>query len=420
MTDRSSQLDWVIFLLLGFIWGSSYLFIKLAVDDFGTFTLVALRLIVGGTCSGSSSASPARSCRATGRIYGHLIVMAIINITIPFLLITWAEQSVESSLAAILTSPVPLFTIVLSALFLPDEPMRVNGLIGLIVGFIGVVIITSRGLTGAGSSLIGEIALLGRGPQLCRRGCLLAAQCPGRPADDPGGLPGHLRRDHRGRPGHHPRATVGGPPDAQAVFSILWLGILGSGIAYLFVFRLFAHWGATRTTLVAYLLPVVGIVLGYIVLAEPVDARLIVGTGLVIAGVALVNSRFGRRRLFGRGAPAADLGRPSLELGVAPSARTARHRRSASTHRPAGRCRRGPPPRPAGPSPRRRRIPRQTRATAPRPTSGAMLSAHRINRYAARVSQPPMAAYRICSRPAGEDAGRPLPPSPRARARCPS
>ena len=93
-------------------------------------------------------------------------------------------------------------------------------------------------------------------------------------------------------------------PDAQAVFSILWLGILGSGIAYLFVFRLFAHWGATRTTLVAYLLPVVGIVLGYIVLAEPVDARLIVGTGLVIAGVALVNSRFGRRRLFGRGAPA--------------------------------------------------------------------------------------------------------------------
>ena len=79
------------------------------------------------------------------RIYGHLLVMAVINITIPFLLITWAEQSVESSLAAILTSPVPLFAIVLSAIFLPDEPMRVNGVVGLVVGFIGVVIITSRG-----------------------------------------------------------------------------------------------------------------------------------------------------------------------------------------------------------------------------------------------------------------------------------
>ena len=63
----------------------------------------------------------------------------------------------------------------------------------------------------------------------------------------------------------------------EAIFSILWLGILGSGLAYLFVFRLFAHWGATRTTLVAYLIPVVGIVLGYLVLAEPIDARIISG-----------------------------------------------------------------------------------------------------------------------------------------------
>ena len=69
------------------------------------------------------------------------------------------------------------------------------------------------------------------------------------------------------------------------------------------MFRLFAHWGATRTTLVAYLLPVVGIVLGYLVLEEPVDARLIVGTALVIAGVGSSTARFGRRRLFGRVPP---------------------------------------------------------------------------------------------------------------------
>ena len=305
MTDRSSQLDWVIFLLLGFIWGSSYLFIKLAVDDFGTFTLVALRLIVGGYLLWIVIRVAGQELPRDRRIYGHLIVMAIINITIPFLLITWAEQSVESSLAAILTSPVPLFAIVLSALFLPDEPMRVNGLIGLIVGFIGVVIITSRGLTGAGSSLIGEIALLGAALSYAAGAVYSRRNVRGVPPMIPavfqvtfaaiivGVLAIILERPWEAR------------PDAQAVFSILWLGILGSGIAYLFVFRLFAHWGATRTTLVAYLLPVVGIVLGYLVLAEPVDARLIVGTGLVIAGVALVNSRFGRRRLFGRGAPAA-------------------------------------------------------------------------------------------------------------------
>ena len=149
MQDRANRIDWVIFLALGFIWGSSYLFIKLAVDDFGTFTLVVApparrrALLLWIVIRVAKQPLPRER-----RIYGHLLVMAIINITIPFLLITWAEQSVESSLAAILTSPVPLFAIVLSALFLPDEPIRVNGLIGLLVGFVGVVIVTSPGLTG--------------------------------------------------------------------------------------------------------------------------------------------------------------------------------------------------------------------------------------------------------------------------------
>jgi drug/metabolite transporter (DMT)-like permease len=303
MTSRVNRIDWLIFFALGFMWGSSYLFIKLAVDDFGTFTLVALRLTVGSILLWTVVRVAGQALPRERRIYGHLLVMAIINITIPFLLITWAEQSVESSLAAILTSPVPLFAIVLSSLFLVDEPMRVNGVVGLVVGFIGVVIITSRGLTGQGSSLNGEIALLGAS---------LSYAC--------GAV--YARRNVRGLAPMIPAvfqvsfaALITGVlalviehpwtarPDLQAVFSILWLGILGSGLAYLCVFRLFAHWGATRTTLVAYLLPVVGIVLGYLVLQEQVDARLIFGTGLVIAGIGLVNSRFGRRRLFGRVPP---------------------------------------------------------------------------------------------------------------------
>ena len=303
MNRRANQIDWLIFLALGFMWGSSYLFIKLAVDDFGTFTLVALRLIVGALLLWSVIRIAGQALPRDRRIYGHLLVMAVINITIPFTLITWAEQSVESSLAAILTSPVPLFAIVLSALFLPDEPMRVNGLVGLIVGFIGVVIITSRSLTGAGSSVVGELALLGAALSYAAGAV-------------------YSRRNVRGIPPMIPAvfqvtfaALIVGTfaivlehpwdarPDPQAVFSILWLGILGSGVAYLFVFRLLAHWGATRTTLVAYLIPVFGIVLGYLVLQEPIDARLLVGTALVIAGIALVNSRFGQRRVFGRVPP---------------------------------------------------------------------------------------------------------------------
>jgi len=300
MTDTSARTNWLLFLALGFMWGSSYLFIKLAVDDFGTFTLVALRLVVGAALLWTVVRLAHQPLPRERRIYGHLLVMAIINITIPFLLITWAEQSVESSLAAILTSPVPLFAIVLSAIFLADEPMRVNGLIGLIVGFVGVVIVTSRGLTGAGSSLTGEIALLGAAFSYAAGAVYSRRNVRGLAPMIPAVFQVSFAAIITGTIAvlfEHPWTAT---PDTQAIFSILWLGILGSGVAYLFVFRLFAHWGATRTTLVAYLLPVVGIVLGYLVLDEPIDARLIVGTALVIAGVGLVNSRFGRRRVFGR------------------------------------------------------------------------------------------------------------------------
>ena len=230
--------------------------------------------------------------------------MAIINITIPFLLITWAEASVESSLAAILTSPVPLFAIVLSALFLTDEPIRVNGLVGLLVGFVGVVIVTSPGLTGDKSSLTGELALLGAAFSYAAGAVYSRRNVRGLPPMIPAVFQVTLRGDHR----HDPRGRLRAPVDRDAgrrgrsSRSCGWAS-LGSGVAYLLVFRLFSHWGATRTTLVAYLLPVVGIVLGYLVLDEPIDGRLILGTALIIAGVFLVNSKFGRRRVFGRVPP---------------------------------------------------------------------------------------------------------------------
>ena len=114
MTTPATRAEWLTFLSLGFMWGSSYLFIKLAVDSFGTFTLISLRLLIGAAFLWTVFRLSRTALPRDRRAYGHLLVMAIINITIPFLLITWAEQSVESSLAAILTSPVPLFAIVLS------------------------------------------------------------------------------------------------------------------------------------------------------------------------------------------------------------------------------------------------------------------------------------------------------------------
>jgi drug/metabolite transporter (DMT)-like permease len=299
VSTRATPTDWLIFLALGVMWGSSYLFIKLAVDSFGTFTLIMLRLLIGAAFLWVVVRVTATPLPRDRRAYRHLIVMAVINIVLPFSLITWAEQSVDSALAAILNSTVPLFVIVIAPAFLPDEPIRINGVVGLAIGFVGVVLLVSPGLVSADGNPAGELALLGSSLTYAIGNV-------------------YARRNVRGLAPLIPavfqvtfalvmitalavvfeRPWETATPDAEAWFSVVWLGILGSGLAYLAYFRLLSRWGATRTALVAYLLPIVGIVLGFLVLQEPIDATLIAGTALVTCGVALVNGRWGRRRVF--------------------------------------------------------------------------------------------------------------------------
>jgi drug/metabolite transporter (DMT)-like permease len=95
-----------------------------------------------------------------------------------------------------------------------------------------------------------------------------------------------------------PFSRVHPAPDAFA--AIAWLGFLGSGAAYLCYFTIMSHWGATRTSMVAYLLPVVGIAAGALVLGDPVTPNRIGGTVLIVAGIALVSSGPTLRRLWDR------------------------------------------------------------------------------------------------------------------------
>jgi len=297
---RSSRADWLVFLALGFMWGSSYLFIKIGVEDFGTFTLVALRLTIGAALLWTVTRLARKRLPSDARVYGHLLVMALVNITIPFLLITWAEQSVESALAAVLTSLVPLFVAILAPLFIHDEPLRVNGVVGLVVGFIGVVVLTSRELTGTGSNILSDLALVGSSISYAAGAVYSRRNVRGLDPMIPATFQvtfAALMTAVVALVLEHPWDARPGP---EGVFAIVWLGLLGSGLAYLGFFRLLGRWGATRTALVAYVLPVVGIVLGFLVLQEPIDGRMILGTALIIGGVALVNSRYGRQLVFER------------------------------------------------------------------------------------------------------------------------
>ena len=303
--SRSSRLDWFLFVLLGFFWGSSYLFIKIGVEaGLPPFTLITLRLLFGFILLATVVAVAREPLPRDPRTYGHLIVMGAVNIAIPFSLITWAELTVDSSLAAILTAPVPLFVIVIAAIFLRDERITINRLAGLAVGFVGVAILVGFDPAEvAAGDLAGEIALIG---------ATLSYAC---------GAVYARRNIHGLRPMIPAVFQVGfaltmvtvlafvfeRPIEVvsritpEALFAVVWLGIFGSGLAYLLFFRTLGRWGATRTSMVAYLLPVFGIALGVYFRDEPLTIPLLVGTALVIGGIALVNSKYGARPLFERG-----------------------------------------------------------------------------------------------------------------------
>jgi drug/metabolite transporter (DMT)-like permease len=232
-------------------------------------------------------------------MYGHLFVMGVVNIAIPFTLITFAEQVVDSSLASVINSAVPLFVIVIAALFLRDEQITVNRLVGLVVGFFGVAILVGLDITNLGSAnTLGEIALLGATISYAIGAVYSKAHVHGLRPMIPALFQvffGFLVVSVLALLTEHPFAAV---PVPEALFAVVWLGLLGSGLAYLSYFRILQRWGATRASMVAYLLPVVGIALGALVLQEPIAPSTFLGTALVIGGIALVNSRYGTRRLF--------------------------------------------------------------------------------------------------------------------------
>ena len=280
---RSARFDWLVFLGLGFFWGSSYLFIKIGVDHgLQPFTLIMFRLLIGFLLLAIVVGLAREPLPRDPRVYGHLFVMGTINIAVPFGLITFAESlpSIDSSLASVINSAVPLFVIVIAAIFLKGESITVNRLVGLAVGFIGVAILVGFDLTDLGSSSsVGELALLAATASYGVGAVYAKAHVHGLRPMVPALFQvffGLLVTSILAFATEHPLDVAWTP---ESVLAVVWLGLLGSGLAYLCYFRILQHWGATRASLVAYLLPIYGIALGAMVLAEPIAPTTLLGTG---------------------------------------------------------------------------------------------------------------------------------------------
>lgn len=285
--------SWGAFLLLGSIWGSSFLWIKIALDELAPFTLVGYRLLFGALGMLLMLLILRPRFPEQRKTWAMLALMGITNTALPFVLITWGETTIDSGVASILNSTTPLFTLVIAHFFLADERMTVPRAFGLLLGFAGILLLFSRdiGLEGFRSGLLGQAAVLAAAVSYAGSSVFARRAFRSVPLLVQSAVP-LFTADILIWIGAFTLESPVSLPDLRLTWiALIWLGLLGSCVAYLLYFYLINTVGSTRSTLVTYMFPVIGVALGVIFLDESLDARLVIGALMVVAGIGVVNRR---------------------------------------------------------------------------------------------------------------------------------
>jgi drug/metabolite transporter (DMT)-like permease len=283
--------DTVLLLCLSAIWGASFLFIKLGVDELAPSVVVLGRLVVGvlvllPLVRRAGGLSVLRS-----RIWA-LVALGALNNALPFWLLGFAETRLDSGLTAVIQAAAPIFAAVLAGAIDPTQHIRGVRLVGVAVGFVGVALLVGVQRGGEVTAALAVVLTA-----LCYAGSVLFAG-----------------RALRGVPalqtsvGQLGAATIlAAPfglaqlptevPSAKTILAVVALGALGSGLAYLLYFAIIASAGASRAILVTYLVPAFALGYGAVFLDERVTASAIGGLVLILGGVGLATGLARRRTI---------------------------------------------------------------------------------------------------------------------------
>lgn len=276
-------------LLLAFIWGWSFLFIKVAVQGMTPTTVAAARVALGATVLVAFCRLRRVSLAAAPGSWRHFAVVGLVGSALPFTMLAWGEERISSALTSVLNASTPLFTAAIAAVML-RERLRPAQVGGLVTGLVGVAVASGLSPGDLGSaSFAGSMAavlagagygfsfayarrhLMGLPPIVAAAGQLTAAALLLLPAAVGSSL------------------AEGVQLTPTRVLAIVLLGVAGSGLAYVLNFRIIADLGPTRASLVTYLIPVVAVAVGVGVLDEELRAGIAIGGGLIVLGIALVN-----------------------------------------------------------------------------------------------------------------------------------
>ena len=281
------------FLGMGLIWGSSFLFMKVALDGV-TFVQVAWsRLVLGGlTLLVIVLVMRLRFPREKA-VWGHFLVIAVTNCIIPHLAFAWAEQYISSGLASIYNASTPIMTALFATLAFKVEKLTFGQVVGIALGIFGVIVIIGPWRYSAFTGdLAGQFA------------SLLAAVCYGfsysyvrrflshRPI--PGAMFAFLNIGVAGFIMLLLTPIIAWTPvqlTGPIVASLLTLGVLGTGLAYIWNINVLRAWGPTAASTVTYVTPVVGVFLGVLVLHEVLSWNEPLGAVLVLIGILFTQKR---------------------------------------------------------------------------------------------------------------------------------
>jgi drug/metabolite transporter (DMT)-like permease len=290
---RTVLREYGVLFALALIWGASFMFIKVSVEEVSPATVVAGRLTASVITLGIIIAIRPRLVKGWYRYWRLGIITAIFNIIIPFLLISWGETRIASGTASILNATTPLFIVIFASWWIGPghETLSVGRVLSMLVGFVGVAVTigpSAIDVVGHGSNgLIGEVAVLvaaasyGIGGLLSRR-FAGSAQLVGPISTQVPALILSLVVAAVWSPPTH-------LPSLKVIGAITILGALGTGVAYLLYFWLIYHVGPTRTSLVTYLLPCTALLWGALLLNEHITWNAIAGLALVLLGTMLTN-----------------------------------------------------------------------------------------------------------------------------------
>jgi drug/metabolite transporter (DMT)-like permease len=280
-------------LILSAIWGSSYMFIKVGLRDFPSAALVDLRLLLAavvlvGVVLARGGAARLRPAAKPGALVGT------VGMALPFLLITWGETHIDSGVAAVANSSVPIFVALLAIWFAPSERSRGVRVAGLAVGLLGVAVVVGVHPGGGWWGVVGTLAVV-----VASLAYAVSALFIQRRVVGVGGPELGAASVLWGFVALLPFALVDLPHQVgwKPLGAVVALGVVATAVATLIVNRLIALHGPARTMLVNYLLPGFALVYGVTLLSEPLTAAEVGGLGLILVGVTLAAGlvTYGRR-----------------------------------------------------------------------------------------------------------------------------